>query len=121
MSIILSVQNVHSHVHCFLWVAKYNKEEHVAFVDQIVHALLPDRYKNPELHNLVKLSTSRTCRKYKNEPCGFKLGKFFSKETVVTEPLPENTPEEIKVLVLHKRKEALLKVKIHTTNFLNLF
>ena len=44
---------------------QYNKEEYVAFVDQIVHAFLPDRYKNPELHNLVKLSTSRTCIKYK--------------------------------------------------------
>ena len=32
-----------------------NKEEYVAFVDQIVHAFLPDRNENPELHDLVKL------------------------------------------------------------------
>ena len=28
---------------------------HVAFVDQIVHAFLPDKHGNWELHNLVKL------------------------------------------------------------------
>ena len=49
------------HVHSFLWVdnapvlTSNNKEEYVAFVDQIVHAILPDRNENPELHNLVKL------------------------------------------------------------------
>ena len=49
------------HVHCFLWVpnapvsTSNNKEEYVDFVDQIVHAFLPDRNENPELHNLVKL------------------------------------------------------------------
>ena len=49
------------HVHCFLWVANApvltlkNKEEYEAFVDQIVHAFLPDRNENPELHDLVKL------------------------------------------------------------------
>ena len=32
-----------------------NKEEYVAFVDQILHAFLPDRNENPELHELVKL------------------------------------------------------------------
>ena len=77
------------HVHCFLWVANAtvltsnNKEEYVAFVDQIVHAFLPDRNENPELHNLVKLFQlhrhSKTCRKYKNELCRFKFGKFLSK------------------------------------------
>ena len=78
------------HVHCFLWVANAPvltsniKEEYVAFVDQIVHAFLPDRNENPELQNLVKLYQlhrhSRTCRKYKNESCRFKFGKFFSKK-----------------------------------------
>ena len=56
----------------------------MAFVDQIVHAFLPDKNKNPELHNLVKLYQlhrhSRTCTKYKNKPCRFKLRKFFSKK-----------------------------------------
>ena len=79
------------HVHCFLWVANdpglisNNKEEYITLVDQIVHAFVPDRNENPELHNLVNLYQlhrhSRTCRKYKNEPYSrFKFAKFFSKK-----------------------------------------
>ena len=100
------------HLHWFLWVANApvltskSKEEYVAFVDQIVHAFLSDR-DDSEIHDLVKLylfhKHSRTCKgKYKNEPCKFKFGKFFSKrkkKTIVVEPLPENMPEEIKVLI----------------------
>ena len=102
------------HVHCFLMVMNApvlnsdNKEEYVAFVDQIVHAFLPDRNENPELHELVKLYQlhrhSKTCRKYKNEVCRFKFGKFFTKETLVGEPLPGSMAEEMKVLVLRKKK-----------------
>ena len=77
----------------------------------------------PELHELVKLYQlhrhSKTCRKYKNETCRFKFGKFFSKETLVAEPLLESMPEEVKVLVLSKRKEILLKVKDYINEFLN--
>ena len=77
------------HLRWFLWVANVpvltskSKEEYVTFVDQIVHAFLPDR-DDPEIHDLVKLylfhKHSRTCKgKYKNEPCKFKFGNFFSK------------------------------------------
>ena len=62
---------------------------------------------------------SRTCRKYRNEACRFKFGKFFSKETLAAEPLPESVPEEVTVLVLTKRKEILLKVKDYINDFLN--
>ena len=101
------------HVHCFLWVIDApllnsdNKVEYVAFVDQIVHAFLPDRNENQELHELVKLYQlhrhPKTCRKYKNKVCRFKFGKFFIKKTLVAEPLPDSMPEEMKVLVLRKR------------------
>ena len=116
-------------MHCFLWVANApvltsnNKKEYVTFVDQIFHAFLPDRNENPELHNLVKLYQlhrhSKTFRKYKNEPCRFKFWKFFSKETLVAKPLPENMPEEIKVLVWRKRNEILDKVRDNINNFFN--
>ena len=62
---------------------------------------------------------SKTCKKYKNEACRFKFEKFFSKETLVAEPLPESVPEEEKVLVLSKRKGMLLKVKNYINDFLN--
>ena len=117
------------HVHCFRWVANApvltlnKKEEYVAFVDQIFHAFLPGSNENPELHNLVKLYQlhrhSKTCGKYKKEPCRFKFRKFFSKETLVVEPLPENIPEKIKVLVLRKRNKILDKVRNYINNFLN--
>ena len=69
-----------------------NKEEYVAFVDQIIHAFLPEKKKEKlELHELVKLYQLHW--KYENEACRFKFGKFFSKETLVSEPLPESIPE----------------------------
>ena len=78
------------HVHRFLWVANApvltsnNKEEYVAFVDQIVRAFLPDRNENPELHNLVKLYQlhrhSKTCRKYKMNLEGLNMGSFSQKK-----------------------------------------
>ena len=116
-------------MHFFLWVAnapvltsKY-KEEYLVFADQIVCAFLPDRNENPKLHNLVKLYQlhilSRICRKHKNEPCRFKFEKFLSKEKIVADPLPENMPEKVKVLVLHKRKEILDEIRDHINNFLN--
>ena len=72
-----------------------------------MHSYLKKKEK-PELHELVKLHQlhrhSKTCRKYKNEAFRFKFGKFFSKEKLVAKPLPENLAEEVKMLVLSKRK-----------------
>ena len=53
------------------------------------------------------------------EVCRFEFGKFFTKETLVVEPLPENMPKGIKVSVLRKRNEILQKVKDYINNFLN--
>ena len=105
----------------FGWSKTNNKEEYVAFIDQFIHAFLAEKKKEkPELHELVQLYQlhrhSKTCRKYKNEACRFKFGNFFSKETLVAETLPESMPEEIKLLVLSKRKEILLK---NYTNYIN--
>ena len=89
LNIMLLVLNLKFLVHCFRWVVNApvltsrNKEEYAAFVDQTVHAFLPERNENPDLHGLVKLyqlqKHLQTCRKYKNEVCRFKLGKFFQK------------------------------------------
>ena len=110
------------HVHCFLWVVNApvltsnNKEDYVAFLPE-------KKEEKPALHELVKLYQlhrhSKTFRKYKNEACRFKFGTFFSKETLVAEPLPESIPEVVKVLVLSKRKEILLKVKDYIKSLLN--
>ena len=62
------------------------------------------------------LRHSNTSRKCKIEGCRFKFGRFFNKETLVAEPLPDSVQDEVKVLVLSKRKE---KVKDYINNFLN--
>ena len=73
-----------------------------------MQSYLKKKKEKPELHELVKLyqlhSHSKTCRMNKNEACRFKFGKIFSKQTLAAETLPERMPEEIKVLVLSKRK-----------------
>ena len=117
------------HIHCFLWIWKApilsqdTVDDYVAFVDKIVHASLPNKNENPDLHELVKLYQlhrhSKTCHKYKNEVCRFHFGKFFSKQTIVAKPLPSNVPESIKHSVLVKRKEILSKVKDYINTNLN--
>lgn len=62
--------------------------------------------KLPQLHR-----HSKTCLKYKNEACRFHFGKLFSKQTIVVKPLRSDLPENVKDLVLIKRKEILNKVK----------
>ena len=49
------------HIHCFLWIwnspvlSENTVDDYVAFVDKIVHASLPNKNENPDLHELVKL------------------------------------------------------------------
>ena len=88
-----------------------------------MQANLPSEKDEPELHHLVKTyqrhNHSKTCRKYKNIPCRFNFGQFFTKETIVAEPLDENTNEETKSNILSRRKEILTKVKQKIDEVLN--
>ena len=116
------------HIHSFLWMVnapsftKSNKEEYVKYVDNIVHAYLPDEAQQPELYNLVKTYQlhrhSKTCRKYKNQACRFHFGKFFSKRTIVAEPLSSDIPENERIILLQERKEILTKVKEYINEYL---
>ena len=64
-----------------------------------MNSYLKKKKEKPEFHELVKLYQlhrhSKTCRKYKNEACRFKFGKFFSKETPLAEPLPDRRSKSI--------------------------
>ena len=84
---------------------------------------LPDKAENPELRGLVTFYQlqihSKTCRKYKNEACKLNFGKCFTIQTITTEPLPEDLPLEVKILVLEKQKDILMKVKDYINNCLN--
>ena len=71
--------------------------------------------KDPEYYDLVNMyqrhSHSRSCKKYRNVPCRFNFGQFFTDETVVAKPLPEDLPDEEKTLLLNRRNEILSAVK----------
>ena len=49
------------HIHCFIWILNTpvlndnSLAEYVSFVDKTVHAYLPNKNENPNLHELVKL------------------------------------------------------------------
>ena len=98
------------HLHALIWTSDCLKltsestDAYVGFVDKHVQANLPSPKNEPELQHLVKTyqrhNHSKTCRKYKNIPCRFNFGQFFTRQTVVAEPLDENTNEETKSNIL---------------------
>ncbi len=109
------------HLHALIWTSdcpkltQDTKLDYVKYIDKHVQAYLPDKNKDPELYELVKKhqthSHSKSCRKYKNVACRFNFGQFFTDNTVVAEPLPNDMDEEIKATILAKRKEILRLVK----------
>ena len=109
------------HVHCFIWISnalqltKDDKEEYVAFIDRVIRADLPDADSEPELHTLVSQYQvhvhSNSCRKYKNVPCRFNYGRFFTAKTIIAEPLSENLTDSERSAILSARAKVLAKVK----------
>ena len=105
-----------SHLLALIWTSdcpkltQETKQDYIEYVDQHVQAYLPDKDKDPDLHESVKKyqthSHSKSCRKYKNIACRFNFGQFFTECTVVAEPLPDDMDEEIKAAALVKRKES---------------
>ena len=67
-----------------------------------------------------KHSHSKTCRKYRIIPCRFNFGHFFTKRTVVAEPLSDELDEEIKTNMLTRRNEILSLVKDVVDKVLNI-
>ena len=99
------------HIHSFRWMvnsptlSKDNKKEYIEFVDSIIRTDLPHPVDEADLHEFVSKYQihrhSRTCRKYKNIPCRFNFGKYFSKETIIAEPLPEGMDNSENLLYYH--------------------
>ena len=96
-------------------MTKETKNDYIKWVDGIIGADLPSSNHEPELYNFVKNYQinrhSKTCRKYKNQKCGFNFGKFFTDHTIVAEPLPSETSLEEKTAIMNKRKVLPQKVK----------
>ena len=117
------------HIHSFLWVigapklTKENKQEYISFVDGIVKASIPNQKENPHLHELVKMyqlhNHSKSCRKYKNVACRYSFGKFFTDQTIISEPLPKDMNENDKNAKLQHRENILSKVKSYIDEHLN--
>lgn len=84
---------------------------------------LPDINAEPEFQQLVsKYQThchSRSCRKYKNIPCRFHYGRYFTDRTICAEPLDDDIPENEKLVILNKRQSILKEVKLYIDEFLD--
>ena len=84
--------NSHSRTFNGLILTKDNKEEYIAFVGNTIHADLPHKTEQPKLHKLVTTYQlyrySKTRHEYKKQSYGNQFGGFFSKRTILAEPLP---------------------------------
>ena len=117
------------HLHALIWTSDCpkltheTKQDYIDFIDAHVQAYLPDNQTDSELYELVgtyqKHNHSKTCRKYRNVPCRFNFGAFFTNRTVVAEPLSQEMDEELKRNLLNKRKEILSLVKEEIDKVLN--
>ena len=117
------------HCHSFLWslncpiLTTETIDDYIAFIDRTIRVDLPDPVKEPELHNLVSQyqihSHSNSCRKYKNVPCRFNYGRFFTDRTIVSIPLQEAMPDSEKSIILKERKTILKLVKDYIDEFLD--
>ena len=117
------------HLHALIWTSDCpkltheTKEEYISFIDAHLQAYLPDIKTDPELYKLIatyqKHSHSRTCRKYRNIPCRFNFGHFFTERTIVAEPLSDELNEDVKTKMLTERNNILTLVKEEIDKELN--
>jgi len=115
------------HIHSFIWIkdppelTKETKEEYIKFIDSVVRADLPHECDEPKLYELVNKYQihchSRSCRKYKNIPCRFHYGRFFTDHTICAEPLSSDMSETDKVTILTKRSKLLKEVKLYIDEY----
>lgn len=105
------------HLHSLIWTELKNgsEEAYIRYIDEHVQGSLPNRENDCEFHDLVNMyqkhTHSRSCKKYRNIPCIFNFGQFFTNQTVVSKPLLDDMPDEQKVVVLKRRNEILCCVK----------
>ena len=78
-------------------LSQETKNDYIKFVDSVIRVDFPNEEKEPELHRLVSQyqihKHSNSCRKYKNVPCRFNYGRYFTEKTIIAEPSPTNLNE----------------------------
>ena len=88
------------HLHSLIWTSDCPElkngceEAYIRYIDDHVQGNLPNGENDCEFHDLVKMYHCRSCKKYKNIPCRFIFGQFFTNETVVSKPLADDMPDE---------------------------
>ena len=85
------------HIHSFIWIlnapklTKVDIDDYRKWVDSVIRSDLPDPNNVPALFELGKTyqihSYSKTCRKYINEKCRFRFGKFFTNKAIFAQSL----------------------------------
>ena len=91
------------HLHSLIWTSDCpelkdgSEEAYTRYIDEHVQGSLPNRENDCQFHDLVNMyqkhTHSRSCKKYRNIPCRFNFGQFFTSKTVVSKPLPEDMPD----------------------------
>ena len=109
------------HLHSLIWTSDCpelkdgSEETYIRYIDEHVQGSLPNKENDCEFHDLVNMyqkhTHSKSCKKYRNIPCRFNFGQFFTNQTVVSKPLPDDMPDEQKVVVLKRRNEIICCVK----------
>ena len=89
----------------------------------VIRSDLPDPNNDPALLELVKTYQihchSKTCRKYRNEKCRFRFGKFFTNKTIIAQPLAGSVPLDVELQKMQQRNNIFKKVKDYIDNELN--
>ena len=112
---------VSPYLHALIWTSDCpilthdNIQAYIEFVDKHVQAYLPSKDVDLNLHGLVatyqKHTHSKTCKKYKNIPCRFNFGQFFTHNTMIAKPLSDDLSEDVKACTLNRRADILRTVK----------
>ena len=97
-------------------MTKVDIDDYRKWVDSVIRSDLPDPNNEPTLFELVKTYQihrhSKTCRKYRNEKCRFRFGKFFTNKTIITQPLAaDSLPPDVKLQNMKQRNNILKKVR----------
>ena len=104
-------------------LTKHNIDEYTKWVDSIVRADLPDAINEPVLFELVKIyqihHNSKICGKYRNEQCRLCSGHFFTSLTIITQPLEDHNPQDVRYEKMQPRNAILKKVKNYIDDELN--
>ena len=117
------------HIHSSIWIlnapklTKVNINDYRKWVDSVIRSEIPDRNNGPALFEVVKAYQthrhSKTCRKYRNEKCRFRFGKFFTTKTIIAQALADSVPPDGKLQKMQQRNNVLKKVKTYMDNELN--